>query len=1028
MHPVRTLARLAGVTRVVFALAATAAAAGAQSATISGRVTAEGSGAPLGDSRVVVVGTNLIASTNAEGRYTLRNVPAGPTQVRVLRVGYIEQKQPITVAAGQAVTLDFTLKQTVIQLQDVVTTATGQQRRVELGNAVASVGDVNKRVEETPTLNTYDLLTAKAPGVVVLAGSMTGTAGAIRIRGLNSLSLSNAPIWVVDGVRFTSGSVTVQSNQSATSFLNGLNPEEIEDIEIVKGPSAATLYGTDAANGVIVVTTKKGRAGPARWTWYGEGGLVKDQNHYPDTYAIWGHSATNASTLQRCTLLTIAAGSCVRDSVSSFNVLDTPGLSPLATGNRGQVGLNVSGGTDVVRYFVSGELEGETGPIKLPDVDVARYNDAGVPIREEWMNPEHLGRQSVRANLNAAVSPKFDLNVTSGFVKTNQRVAQTDNNFFSIFYQSMMSPGFRQPGLGVTQRGTRGEELNGNNGYTYADIFQRYVREDVQRYVASANASWRPYSWLMNQGTVGMDLADRWDYTLCRFQECPDQGTQRQGTVSSQTSNNRNFSAKLSSTATWQARTWLNLQTTAGADYTNIENDNTNSSGTQLPPGAQTVGSAASRLGGSTLPTANKTLGVYLQEQLSFRERLYLTLAARSDQNSAFGVNYGNAVYPKASVSWLLSDEAFFPRYDWLNSLRLRSAYGASGVQPGALDALVTYGASTVNVLSTDTPGLVQTRLGNPDLKPETSAEFETGFETRLWDRVNVDFTFYRKQTRDALIDQPIAPSAAAPVTTQLRNLGSIRNSGLELLVNTTLVNRRQLGWDLTISGSRNTNRIVSLGQDTMIGTGTVRQKVGFPINGLFYRPYTYADANGNGIVEAAEVTVPPDYQYLGYSAPRSILSFTNNVDLLDRKLRLAGMIDYKGGFYIQNGTNSFQCGNNPACPARSNPATSLEDQAAYVATTKNPSTSRGYAEKADFWRLRELSATYELPRRLATPVRARDISLSLGARNVKVWTNYKGADPEEGYLNASAGGDQQSTFASSAPRAYYTLRLNLHY
>ena len=151
MNPVRTLARLAGAALV--AVAVTAAAAGAQAATIAGRVVAEGSSAPLGDSRVMVVGTNLVASTNAEGRYTLRNVPTGPAQVRVIRVGYQEQKQAVTVSAGQQVTLDFTLKQTVIQLQDVVTTATGQQRRVELGFAVATVGDVNMRVVETPTLN-----------------------------------------------------------------------------------------------------------------------------------------------------------------------------------------------------------------------------------------------------------------------------------------------------------------------------------------------------------------------------------------------------------------------------------------------------------------------------------------------------------------------------------------------------------------------------------------------------------------------------------------------------------------------------------------------------------------------------------------------------------------------------------------------------------------------------------------------------------------------------------------------------------
>jgi TonB-dependent SusC/RagA subfamily outer membrane receptor len=304
---------------------------------------------------------------------------------------------------------------------------------------------------------------------------MTGTAGTIRIRGLNSLSLSNAPIWVVDGVRFISGAVGVSTGGTATTLLNGLSPEEIENIEIVKGPSAATLYGTDAANGVIVVTTKKGRAGPARWTWFAEGWRIEDKAHYPDTYAIFGHTPAAPATQVRCTLLTIASGQCVKDSVTHLNIMEVPELTPLDVGSRRQYGMSVSGGTENVRYFVSGESESEVSPVKLPQVDQAAYALAGTPIRDEWMNPEKLARRSARANLTAAITPKLDVNITSGFVSTAQRVTQTDNNFFSIFYQSMMSPGFRYPALGITQKGTRGEELNGNNGYTYADIFQRYV-------------------------------------------------------------------------------------------------------------------------------------------------------------------------------------------------------------------------------------------------------------------------------------------------------------------------------------------------------------------------------------------------------------------------------------------------------------------------------------------------------------------------------------------------------------------------
>jgi len=199
----------------------------AQSATITGKVTAQAGGTPLADARVYVVGTTLGAASNAEAVYTIRGVPAGSIDLRVLRVGYQEQKKPLVVTAGQTATLDFAMATAVVQLQEIVTTATGQQRRVEIGNTVATIGDVSKRVEETPVTSIGDLLVAKAPGVVVLPGTMTGTAANIRIRGVSSLTLSNAPIWVVDGVRFNAGSFAAAGaggTQINSSNLNGLNP------------------------------------------------------------------------------------------------------------------------------------------------------------------------------------------------------------------------------------------------------------------------------------------------------------------------------------------------------------------------------------------------------------------------------------------------------------------------------------------------------------------------------------------------------------------------------------------------------------------------------------------------------------------------------------------------------------------------------------------------------------------------------------------------------------------------------------
>ena len=1023
------------LTLVALLAAALPAAARAQQVTISGQVTAVG-GQPLADARVFLVGTALGTATNQEGRYTLRNVPAGIGMLRVIRVGYQEQKKSVDVTNSATLTVDFTMTPAIVQLQEIVTTATGEQRKVELGNSISTLGDVGKRVETSPVTDIQGLLVAKAPGVNILPGNMAGSAGQIHIRGVNSLSLTNNPIWVVDGVRFNAGSVNVGVGGTRTSFLNGLNPEEIEDIEIVKGPSAATLYGTDAANGVIVVTTKKGRVGAPRWTWYGEGGLVQDKNKYPSAYAEWGHDAKGNTV--RCLNNTIDNG-CSFDSLTSLNVLRTPGLTPLSNGHRDAYGMQVSGGSESVRYFVSGDLENEIGPIKMPKHDIETFNSQQVPVRDEWLYPEALQRQSIRGNMTMSLNPKFDLSFNAGFTKTNQRLPEVDNNFFSIYYQSMMSPGFQGAGLGVTGLGTRGENLYGNNGYNYGDIFQVYTEEDIQRTLGSATASWRPFSWMQNEATAGVDLADRQDPYICRFNECPDQGTLRQGSVGDQHTNDRNFSAKLVSNSSWQARQWLNLKTTVGGDYINTENDFTSATGTNLPPGAQTVGSAAVHLGSNGLATATKTLGVYGQEQFGVRDRLFITAAVRSDQNSAFGTNFQRVFYPKLSASWIASDEDFFPRLNWLNQLRIRAAYGASGVQPGATSALRTFNTTTVNVANLDRPGLRANALGNPDLKPETSAELEAGFDARvLANRVNVEFTYYNKKTSDALISQPIAPSAGSSSNSVLKNLGSVENSGVELTLTSTIVDRRAFGWDLTVAASHNSNKVVSLGRDAQgnpnptIGTGATRDSIGLPVNAYFYRPYTWSDANGDGFITANEVTVAADVVYRGYSLPRDLVSFQNGFDLFNRHLHLSALIDYKGGSNVLNNSLQFQCQQSPnPCFDISNPKAALwrqaravaENQGTVIAGTKTTTTG-GYLENAQFWRFREAGATVTMPQRLANRVHAKDLSLTLSARNLHLWTNYTGTDPESNF----AVGDVQSDFATTSPRRYFIMRLNLHY
>jgi len=712
----------------------------------------------------------------------------------------------------------------------------------------------------------------------------------------------------------------------------------------------------------------------------------------------------------------------------------------------------LSGGSEAVRFFSSGSFENEDGPLALPPFSKRQLDSFKTPILGEWNRPEALQKSSFRLNLNSAVSPTLDLSLQTGYIKTDSRLPQVDNNVNSFWYNGETGPGYKSAGPGYTGIGSLGQPLMGYANFTPAEIFQYTTTQGVQRFIGSANANWRPFSWLANRGDVGLDLADRQEAQLCRVAQCPDFATNRLGFATDQRANVRNFSANVSSTATWQATSAIGLKNTVGAQYGNYDLDRVNANGSILPPGAQTP-SQGTTPNITNAVSLSKTLGLFVEEQLAIRDRLFLTGAVRTDQNSAFGTNFQRVYYPKASASWVASDESFFPTIKGLNNLRLRASWGSSGVQPGQTDALRTIQTVLTSIAGADISGERTNLLGNPDLRPEKSTEFETGFDSRLLgNRVTFEVTYYNKLSKDALIDRVLAPSSGAAVNTVKANLGAVRNTGWETLINAQVVDRRNFGWDLTFNGSRNSNVLETLGTDPatgkaippIIGT-TTRQLEGYPVNGYWQRPYTWSDANGDGIITPNEVTVASTggplcvdatkvilnqicdgFQFIGYSQPRDEVSIINGFDLLNHKFRISALVDYKGGANLLNNEEGFLCQQSTSCPETSTLHPELWRQArAIAARDKTPVTQWDYFEKLQFWRFRELTATYTLPDRFASKlIRAQGASLVLGARNLHVWSKWTGADPEQNYSQ----GDTQATLLTAGPPRYYTVRLNLRY
>jgi TonB-linked SusC/RagA family outer membrane protein len=1031
-------------------LSATARHADAQgSGSISGRVTVEATGLPLGDARVMTVSGSAVATTNADGRYTLRVSAPASHDIRIIHVGFQEQKHSVAVAVGQTATLDVVMSLSIVKLQEVVTTATGEQRRVELGNTVATL-DVAKRVEDAPVKNFGDLLAAKEPGVQVLPSNMTSGGSRVRIRGSASFTLSNDPIYVIDGIRLTSGSTgnngsAIGVGGTTPNRVNDINPEDIENIEIVKGPSAATLYGTDAANGVIVITTKRGRAGAARWTVFDEHGQLDDRNHYPATYAILGHLAATPTVARKCvltdlvaggTLSAAAGGPCIKDSTTMNDIFTDPNLTMIKLGWRDNYGGSVSGGTDVVRYFVSTDIQREIGVFGLPAFNLASFAASKTPVPDTWNHPNTLGQGSFRGNMNIAVNPQLDIAVSTGFTKLDQRLPQVDNNINSFWYNAETGPGWKGAGPGYTGIGSLGQPLMGYGGFTPGEIFQDVTTQDVQRFIGSTNANWRPLSWLSARGDIGMDLTDREDFNLCMFAQCPDFGTQRLGVATDIRTNLRNFTTNMGATADWAPRNWMDLKSTVGMQYVNFKSDLAGARGQTLPPGAQTAPAG-------TIPTAysttvqQNTLGFFIEEAAAFNDRLYVTAAVRTDQNSAFGTNFQRVYYPKGAISWIISEESFFPRQhmDWLNQFRLRASMGASGVQPGPTDALQTFTTTTTAVNGADITGLRSNTLGNPNIRPERTTEFEGGFDMRiLKNRVNIEVTYYNKHSQDALFGLTPAPSAGSAQTSIRTNLGSVQNTGGEFLVNAQILDSRAFGWDVTFSASHIGNKLVVLGKD-LAGNAlpfpglntTVQERPGYPLFGYWSRPFTYSDANHDGIIAPSEVSVDTTWRFEGYSQPRDEVSLTNGFELLNRKLRINMLVDYKGGNNLFNNEEGFLCQQTKSCPYTSTFSASLYNQARTVAenTFGTLNTQWGFAEPLRFWRIRELSATYTFSDQLMRKIaRAQGGSVNLAVRNLKLWTAYTGVDPEANY----AEGNTQNTLLTAGPPTYYQFRLNLRY
>lgn len=917
-------------------------AAQAQTGTVTGMVQST-AGQPLPNVFVTLVASDRSAITNARGQYTFENVPAGQQEVRVSSLGYRTITQTVNVPAGSSVSADFTLEVSAVALDEIVVTgqAAGVARR-EIGTSIASV-DVSQ-LEAAPVNNLSQLLQARAPGVNIMpGGGKSGQGSRIVLRGAASVSQSNEPLIYVDGIRIdnsSSSGISTTTAGASWSGLDDINPADIERVEIIRGASAATLYGSEASAGVIQIFTRRGREGATQWRYNGDFGILSTPQ---DWWEISAYSDYFYDAMVQ------------RGSTQSHQ-------------------LSVTGGSQAVTYY------------------------AAMTARDEAGILPNGGEEAYSARLNLTVVPTDDitLRLNSGFNRRSVQHTPDANN----------TRGYTINGL---VGGPQGQFVN-TESLTAIEAFQT-----GNRFTGGITAEHQVTDALSHRLTFGADIFNSDEFQYFPFGAV---ANLQQGFRSNYRRQNINLNVDYA--ATFRTDLTESVRSTTSAGFQFFDNDEgwSSSIGDGFPfVGLETVSAALSTTGAEGR-LKERSAGFFAEQQFGLGEVFFLTLGLRADGHSAFGDNVDYATYPKADVSYILSEQVDLPEI--ISSARIRAAYGTAGQQPSNFSAVRTWQPeAAVGGQPAVRPG----NLGNPDLTAEVSRELEFGLDLGLLDdRIRVDVTRYDQTTEDALYPVREPPSQGF-LSTQLRNVGEIENWGWEVGLRGTLIETRSFGWTAIANYSTNENKIVSLGGGAPIQLQWLQfMREGYPVGSFFGDRYIEVDGEvglASQLLRDTEGNLPEGWDYLGQPLPTRQIQLGSTFQLGSR-FTLTALLDHKGGhmnhdhsmrWLMHSARQVTGDGQGVAMDSDGNRVTSGSiahrcrdnpDNGVIQAVCGRASalTHGDFAFPADFWKLRELTLAYRVPEDWLAGVGIQSATLSLAGRNLFRWTDYPGLDPEGMYRN----------------------------
>lgn len=932
--------------------------ANAQTGSLLGTIIDAQSNEPLTGATIMIEEIGQGASADFDGNFTIENLEVGEYTADVRFVGYRALQTSFTISEGEN-EVTFELREDLIGLEEVVVTGAGvATERRRLGSTVSSVDA--SRVETSPISSMQDLLSGRVPGMVQAGGGgAPGEGAAIRIRGSASLSMSNEPVIYIDGVRMDNrASGADQSNHGLQSSpLNDINPDDIERVEILKGAAAATLYGSEANNGVIQVFTKRGSSDDTKFTFN-----TSQTFYVPKTYDR--NYQYNAGTGEI-------------DTINSLN-------EEHRLGYRQNYNISAQGGSETVNYFSSVAFSDQTGV-------TPSAGNSNVRLRS---NIGFVPNERVNARMNVAY-----ISQSTDYV---QLATGATHGFSGNLILAMPSV--------VSEDRPLGEP--------FSPMSDNYARENSlerDRVIASANLNYSILDNLNLSGTFGYDwLSDE------AVQFVP-------------------FGSVLESTGSLANRIATKELVTVDLklDWSSpIFNDNFSQS---TVIGAQSIfdtfnektvsvtdfaGAGVTNLsGGATLLSAGESYeevinaGFFGQNQIEYRDRVYVTTGIRFDGNSAFGENLGLQAYPKISVSYIAS--GIVDQLDFMTSLRLRAAYGESGLQPGSFDAQRTFLAESI---LDGVSGIIPNNLGNPDLKPERSKEFELGFETELFDdRLGLDFTYFRSRTTDALLARPY-PATQGFLNAQLENIAEVESQGFELRAQTTLHRTQNSQWNINASIAGTYQEVANMGEVAAFKATTRPRPSPYIIEG--YQPGAHfgskldpdqpynlsvpidelndlGQISGNALRDADGNEA---FEFLGNMLPTISGSIQNSYSYGNLDLNV--MFDYALDYAKHSGTRQLRSQLRVSEEAANiqrelqDASTSIQrkEELAAQAARLDIGITDNWVSDADFFRLQEVSFSYNAQTEWLEGLGVNRARFTLAGRNLYTWTGYEGfGDPDSG-------------------------------